>query len=54
MKYYGVFKHNMDGTEQLIARSKYELNAHDYADSMNEDFDDPDGAWYDYRIVEEP
>jgi hypothetical protein len=53
MKYYGVFRHFMDGTEKMVARSKSETNAHDYAERMNEDWDDPEGSWFDYRLVED-
>ena len=53
MTYYGIFKHNMDGTEQRIARARTETAAHDYAERMSEDWDDPSGAWYDYREVTE-
>lgn len=53
MSYYGVFRHFMDGTEKLVARSRSQTNAHDYAERMNEDWDDPEGSWFDYRLVED-
>ena len=53
MTYYGLFKHNIDGTERMIARAKTKTAAHDYAERMEEDYDDPSGAWYDYREVTE-
>ena len=49
---FGVFKRNPDGTEELVARSGDWLKAHDYADSLNEDWDDPDGATYLVKEVE--
>lgn len=52
MSFYGVFKHYQDGTEVMIARSRSKTATHDYAESLEEDWDDPSGAWYDYRLAE--
>lgn len=49
---FGVFKRNQDGTEELVARSGDWLKAHDYADSLNEDRNGPDGATYQVKEVE--
>ena len=49
---FGVFKRYIDGTEELIARTGNWLKAHDYADSLNEDWDDPDGATYSVKEIE--
>lgn len=53
MSYYGVFRHGMDGSVKMIARSRIKTAAHDYAERMNEDWDDPTGAWYDYKLVKD-
>lgn len=50
---WGVYKRNMDGTEVLIARSRSKTAAHDYAERLEEDWDDPSGATYTYREVKE-
>lgn len=49
---FGIFKRNPDGTEELVARSGDWLKAHDYADSLNEERNDPDGTTYLVKEVE--
>lgn len=50
---WGVYKRNLDGTEKLIARSKSMTAAHDYAERLEEDWDDPSVATYTYREIKE-
>lgn len=50
---WGVYKRKMDGTEVLIARSKSMTAAHDYAERLEEDWDDPTGATYSYKEIKE-
>ena len=47
---WGVFRRK-DGTEKLIARSRSKTAAHDYAERLEEDWDDPSGATYTYREI---
>lgn len=49
---WGVFRRK-DGTETLIARAMSKTAAHDYAESLEEDWDDPSGATYTYREIKE-
>ena len=49
----GIFRRDMDGTETLIARSRSSTAAHDYAQRLEEDWDDPSGATYTYREIKE-
>lgn len=50
---WGIFRRDMDGTETLIARSRSSTSAHDYAQRLEEDWDDPSGATYTYREIKE-
>lgn len=49
---WGVFRRK-DGTEKLITRSMSKTAAHDYAESLEDDWDDPSGATYTYREIKE-
>ena len=50
---WGVYRRNMDETETLIARFRISTAAHDYAERLEEDWDDPSGATYTYREIKE-
>ena len=50
---WGIFRRDMDGTETLIARSRSSTAANDYAQRLDEDWDDPSGATYTFREIKE-
>ena len=50
---WGIFRRDMDGTETLIARSRSSTAANDYAQRLEEDWDDPSGATYTFREIKE-
>ena len=50
---WGVYRRNIDRTETMIARFKSKTVAHDYAECLEEDWDDPSGATYSYREIKE-
>ena len=43
---YAVIKNFMNGDKKVVYKTADLLQARDYAESFNEDFDDPDGAHY--------
>ncbi len=49
---YEIYK-TTNGDIEVLGRTKSLTKATDYVQSMNEDWDDPSGAVYDFREVEE-
>ena len=50
---YAVIKNFMNGEKKVVYKTGDLLQARDYAASLNEDFDDPDGAHYTVRMIKE-
>lgn len=49
---YGLVKRYPDGTEKVIAKRENFLSLNDRAMSLNEDWDDPDGATYSVKKMD--
>lgn len=49
---YEVYK-NTNGDIEVLGRTKSLTKATEYCQRMNEDWDDPSGAHYDFREVDE-
>lgn len=50
---YAVIKNFMNGEKKVVYKTGDLLQARDYAASLNEDFDDPDGAHYTVGMIKE-
>lgn len=50
---YAVIKNFVNGDKKVVYKTADILQARDYAESLNEDFDDPDGAHYTVGMVKE-
>ena len=50
---YAVIKNFMNGDKKVVYKTADLLQARDYAESLNEDFDDPDGAHYTVGMIKE-
>ena len=50
---YAVIKNLMNGDKKVVYKTADLLQARDYAESLNEDFDDPDGAHYTVGMIKE-
>ena len=50
---YAVIKNLMNGDKKVVYKTADLLQARDYAESLNEDFDDPDGAYYTVGMIKE-
>ena len=50
---YAVIKNYMNGDKKVVYKTADLLQARDYAESLNEDFDDPDGAHYTVGMIKE-
>ena len=50
---YAVIKNFMNGDKKVVYKTADLLQARDYAESLNEDFDDPDGAHYTVVMIKE-
>ena len=50
---WGVYRREADGSEELIGRHRSMVAAHDHAERMEEDWDDPSGATFSFREIKE-
>lgn len=50
---YAVIKNFMNGDKKVVYKTADLLQARDYAESLNEDFDDQDGAHYTVGMIKE-
>ena len=50
---YAVIKNFMNGDKKVVYKTADLLQARDYAESLNEDFDDPDVAHYTVGMIKE-